>query len=459
MITRIELDGFKTFQNFELELGPFQVIVGPNGSGKSNLFDALRFLAELRHWDLLSAFEVSRVRGETDRFFTILPNGQFAKEMRLAVELLIDRTLEAVPLTHTRLRYEIKISQVKNERGDESPQIIYESLTSISPAEDKWAKKYGLLSRLNWLPQDFSTQSSKVFISTRQEAGRILLILHKDNGMQQTIEAWNRHFLGSTLDDEASHVMAVRREMSRWRFLDLNPTELRYSRELRKHLPLSPGSIDIASILARMQVQDHLLLKDVSRDLANLVPEVLKIEVQKDPLRNEDIIWVKTQDDRSLTWQGISDGTLRLLVMATFANDPDYSGVLCFEEPENGVHPSRLKNIATLLRGLATDFLDPEQTDLPLRQLLVNTHSPVLISQPEIVDSLLFAYMVTRVKGDQGGPSLRVSRIVPVRSYRQTDQSESDQGEESYNLDQIRDYLNSTDVDEALAILERGQPV
>jgi len=40
MITRIEIDGFKTFRNFSLELAPLQVIVGLNGAGKSNLFDA-----------------------------------------------------------------------------------------------------------------------------------------------------------------------------------------------------------------------------------------------------------------------------------------------------------------------------------------------------------------------------------------------------------------------------------
>ena len=44
MITRIELDGFKTFQDFSLDLAPLQVIVGANGAGKSNLFDALRLL-------------------------------------------------------------------------------------------------------------------------------------------------------------------------------------------------------------------------------------------------------------------------------------------------------------------------------------------------------------------------------------------------------------------------------
>lgn len=39
MLTRIEIDGFKTFHNFSLDLSPFLVIVGQNASGKSNLFD------------------------------------------------------------------------------------------------------------------------------------------------------------------------------------------------------------------------------------------------------------------------------------------------------------------------------------------------------------------------------------------------------------------------------------
>ena len=41
MVTRLELDGFKTFRSFAVDLSPFQVIVGPNNAGKSNLFDAL----------------------------------------------------------------------------------------------------------------------------------------------------------------------------------------------------------------------------------------------------------------------------------------------------------------------------------------------------------------------------------------------------------------------------------
>ena len=41
MLTRIEIDGFKTFEDFSLALGPLTVIAGTNASGKSNLFDAI----------------------------------------------------------------------------------------------------------------------------------------------------------------------------------------------------------------------------------------------------------------------------------------------------------------------------------------------------------------------------------------------------------------------------------
>ena len=47
MITRIEIDGFKSFLDFKLDVPPFLALVGPNASGKSNLFDALRLVADV----------------------------------------------------------------------------------------------------------------------------------------------------------------------------------------------------------------------------------------------------------------------------------------------------------------------------------------------------------------------------------------------------------------------------
>lgn len=92
MITRIELDGFKTFQDFSLDLAPLQVIVGANGAGKSNLFDALRLLGCLAHSDLTSAYQ--EVRDQVGELFTVRPGGRSATQMRLAVDLLVARRVQ-----------------------------------------------------------------------------------------------------------------------------------------------------------------------------------------------------------------------------------------------------------------------------------------------------------------------------------------------------------------------------
>src|SRR6266581_1452195 len=169
MITQIEIDGFKTFKDFKVELAPFQVIVGPNGSGKSNLFDALRLLSLLADIDLYAAFQ--EVRGEVGELFTTLPNGQSIDRMRLAVEMLVNRKVQGggeaeqaeevklierviprqdITLQFTRLRYELEITLGTDTYGLERLYLAHESLKSIPQEEDNWCKKYGLSSQNNW---------------------------------------------------------------------------------------------------------------------------------------------------------------------------------------------------------------------------------------------------------------------------------------------------------------------
>ena len=44
MIKHIHIENFKCFKDFDLDLGPFNVLVGPNDSGKSTLLEAIRIL-------------------------------------------------------------------------------------------------------------------------------------------------------------------------------------------------------------------------------------------------------------------------------------------------------------------------------------------------------------------------------------------------------------------------------
>jgi hypothetical protein len=122
----------------------------------------------------------------------------------------------------------------------------------------------------------------------------------------------------------------------------------------------------------------------------------------------------------------ISDGTLRVLALLTLLHDPRHRGLICFEEPENGVHPARIRQLVQRLRDMVTDPRESLADDLsvPLSQLLLNSHSPVVLS--ELVDkewhrkdgSILFADTAT-VSDPVRNEQRRRTRLRPVRTKPQ----------------------------------------
>ena len=92
MITRLEIDGFKTFSNFKIDLSSFVVIAGTNGSGKSNLFDAIQLISRLAETELKSAFQEQR--GEARELFTLLSDGTYKEKMSFMVEMLVDKKVK-----------------------------------------------------------------------------------------------------------------------------------------------------------------------------------------------------------------------------------------------------------------------------------------------------------------------------------------------------------------------------
>lgn len=461
MITRIEIDGFKTFRDFKLELAPLQVIVGPNGAGKSNLFDALFLLSHLADADLREAFQ--KLRGEAGELFTIRPDGQRAERMCLAVEMLVEPQIQdswgaQADLRYTRLRYELAIARRADTHGLDRLYVEHESLTPIPRGDDRWIHRHALTGQEHWLPP--LTGGRPPFISTGREHDAPTVYLHQDGrgGRKSSVAArMERTVLSGVANTEFPHALAARDEMRSWRLLQLNPEVLREPSPLVGSQVMQPDGKYLAGALARLQASDPLLLADISRDLANLVPGLLKVEVEMDRARDQYVVWTRTQDGRRFSSRVLSDGTLRMLALVTLKNDPEHRGVLCFEEPENGVHPFRLKNFAHLLTELATDFNEPDEQQEPLRQFLCNTHSPVFISQPAILPHVLFAHTALRTDPAAPGQPERVTRIVPVRSRSKqlSLDLEITPEELSYSLGEVMNYLESADLGEARNLLTR----
>ena len=106
---------------------------------------------------------------------------------------------------------------------------------------------------------------------------------------------------------------------------------------------------------------------------------------------------------------------LRFLALAVMAEEAHPRAMLCLEEPENGMHPSRIPAMLSLLRGLAVDpTLAVAADDNPLRQVIINTHSPSVVSHvPD--DALLVARLVPDTKRSE------VARLLPLSNTWRSD--------------------------------------
>ena len=481
MITQIEIDGFKTFLDFKVELAPFQVLVGANAAGKSNLFDAFHLLSCLAEVDLRSAFQ--GLRGSPDDQFTLFPTGQRSDAIRIAVEMLVDRKVQdelgqKTELTCARLRYEIAVTFRTDTYGLESPYVLHESLQSIAPDKDDWSRAHGLFVQKGWLLDTATEQQT--FIDTKLAEGRIvqsstpvtvpqtespMITLYADDIGQGSTKRFyadevQRTILSRTDEVDYPHVFAVREELRSLKFLRLHPDALRLPSVIKAPSFLSPEGHNLPAMLVRLQAEDKQALIAISRDMANIVPGFHRVKVEKDDARGDYEIVAETVDEHTQPAQVLSDGTLRLLALVAIRNDPHFHGVLCLEEPENGVHPLHLHEMARLLREMATDFSTPPQTNESLRQVLITTHSPTFISQPEVIDALLLVVTSKRVRYHTI-PSVRQTQMLPVLTKKNdahvNGKPDQDRAVDVYTIDMVRKYLESGFVDEALDQLEQAR--
>ncbi|WP_343700609.1 AAA family ATPase [Chitinophaga sp.] len=454
MITKIEIDGFKTFSNFQMEFAPLTVIAGTNASGKSNLFDAMSLLSRIVEMDLKTAF--SEQRGDASELFTRYDDGNSSDIISFAVELLTDRNIKdkfggEATLKYTRLRYEITIKRIKNERGIQDLIVLSESLNPIRHDDDKWVSIYIPKSVLElWRPKVISGKRGVAYIDT-EENRSINLRQDGKGGIKKEfpLNSITQAIISVVNSVDFPHALAAKEEMKSWRFLQLNPEDLRRPSSYLAKDALTHTGENLAAVLHRIDSTDPFLLKEISRRLNDLLPGIVDIKVLDDKVGKQFVIQVRSSDGREFTSRVLSEGTLRLLTLCVFLYDPNHSGLLCFEEPENGVHPARMKLTAEILIDLVTNFENRNEDQQ--RQVIVNTHSPILVGDILAMNRhnicrVWLSQMVTQIKSIDGlKQKLQVTKILPVVKGNIQLAIEFSEEEKKLTLANVKSYLESAD--------------
>jgi len=210
---------------------------------------------------------------------------------------------------------------------------------------------------------------------------------------------------------------------------------------------LKPDGSNLATVLAWIQAETRTesrpkgALADIVADLSSLIPGVVDLNIEEDTTNREYRVGLSMREEFPFSSRVVSDGTLRLLAFLTLLHDPKYHGLVCFEEPENGVHHSRLKAMIRRLREWVSNPFSKEVDEQePLSQMLLNSHSPVVLSELQ-QGEIMFSDILTVVDPIAHQRS-RITRMRPVLTQEQGE-LKPDSRAEFVSIFEVNRYLSS----------------
>lgn len=394
MLRRIKISGYKSLRDVEIQLTPLTVLFGPNAAGKSNFLDALQLLSRIvSSRNLKEAFDPP-YRGTPLESFSFgadgLP-GLIAKESAsFSIEADIELSNHVVGVVERQIR-EIRqpkdtgqSSEVAGKEKEKVRTFITERVMRYRIEVEVLPKSGGLLRVADEYLTALSQKTGEPKASRKPFLERMGKKLHLRMEGQAHPIYYDRYLDHSILSlplypPHYPHLVAARQELASWLFFYFEPRErMRAPNAVREVRHIGLMGEELAAFLNTMKALDQPQFRAVEKSLQLIVPSVTGIEVSVNPLGQVDL--KLKEGDTAFPASIISEGTLRILGMLALVGAKEPPALIGFEEPENGIHPRRIRMIAELLKSRA---------ESGGTQTIVTTHSPLL---PDLIpNQYLFA--------------------------------------------------------------------
>ena len=402
MITLVEAKRFRCLRYVSQPLGDFHVLVGPNASGKTTFLDVVAFLGKL----ISDGLEVA-VSERTQNFADLLW-GRSGQGFELAIEARIPeqrRALLASPQFDTA-RYEVAIGALP-ESGETA--ILGEKVLLKSSADENHSRQRALFPMPPASPT--TLMSGKKLKNTRLVINKVPegndnfyseVYQEKGKGWVPSFKLGHRRSaLGNLPADEAKFpaAMGLRDLLTAGvqQFL-LNSLLIRRASPPGQVRGFKPDGSNLPWVVEALRTQAPESFRDWLRHLRTALPDIEGIHtVERNDDRHRYLVLEYRGGLEVPSWMA-SDGTLRLLALTLPAYLSEFSGVYLIEEPENGIHP---RAVETMFQSLSSVYG---------AQILVATHSPVVLSMVEAKRVLCFAKAedgATDIVSGDGHPALR----------------------------------------------------
>lgn len=381
MLTLVEALDYRCLRYVSRPLGPFHVLVGPNASGKTTFLDVVSLLGRLVSEGLDAA-----IGERTGNFQDLVWNRRGARfEVAVEAKIPADRGARVMARGFDTVRYEVRLGLAGDtgEIGILHERVLLTTAPARRPRQTDLFPATGAAPTTLEAPRHRKTRhvikktpggNDNFYSEVYGEAGKgwvptfrlgprkSALANLPDDETKFPVATWLRQLLADGVQSVVLNSLLIRRASP--------PGHGRGFKTDGSNLPW---------VIAELERRSPDRLKAWVEHVRTALPDLRGIRtVEREDDRHRYLVIQYPGGLEVPSWMA-SDGTLRLLALTLPAYLMDLKGVYLVEEPENGIHP---RAVETLYQSLSSVYDS---------QILLATHSPVVLSIAEADQVLCFA--------------------------------------------------------------------
>ncbi len=362
MIKQITLTNFYSFHQETILLHrETNILIGINGSGKSNFLRAIKLLQE-------GMSDAGLYRYITEGLGTF--DNIFFKGEKGGNTITLEYIIDHVFLNDRDYGYKFWKDLVYTIHIKRSPSqhnyFIEESLVGFETHQEK---------PYNYL--QFYNGKGSLNAKSETEENLELISIHKDFDPQQLalskIHDSERYFPQTT-------VRKALRDISVYDYFDTTPgSDIRRASIPRAEMRLAPNGSNLAQILLNIKNQNRPAYSKLIEAAKEVNPHFEDFGTNILPGGSIELMLGESSLHSNIHVSGISDGTLRFLCLLAILYNPNRGKLVCIDEPEVGLHPDMLHNIATAIKHAATEST-----------IIISSHSTALLNYFDLENIRVF---------------------------------------------------------------------
>lgn len=374
IIKKIKASNFKSFDDLEIELNKFNILIGANASGKSNFIRLFEFIRDLKKYGLDNA--VSMQGG-----IEYLQNINNPKSKIFSIEI--------VSISEEKSGFIVK--SYANSDDDKLIGIEpYETTYKFSLKYSRNKRGYTVLDdKLKLKCKFINVKINENKIEKIDEIGQGDILISK-NGVEIDVqlppniqiekdEIFPQYFLTQKNDDKVLLEylpFRISNDFENISIYDFDPKLPKRAIQITGKADLEEDGSNLAIVLQKILKQKKLE-KQFSNLMEDILPFIGQIKVEKFSDKSFLFKLKETYSKKYLPASLISDGTINItaLIIAMYF---EKNQLAIIEEPERNIHPHLISKLVSMMK-------DSSQN----KQIIVTTHNPELIKYADLDDILL----------------------------------------------------------------------